>query len=121
MLNEYFTSKYFQSIYMKITRKKIQGNYVNFTRKYFRDIYVSFTRNSSDILTWTVYVVFTTNCFFRFFDEMISSLFYDELARKYALRRKYNDEIRFLANFLVNPLLRRTHEENRRRKTYVLL
>uniref|UniRef100_A0A0D3EAJ4 Uncharacterized protein n=1 Tax=Brassica oleracea var. oleracea TaxID=109376 RepID=A0A0D3EAJ4_BRAOL len=60
-----------------------------------RNAFVVFTRNASDILTWTIYVVFTTICFLRLYDEMVSSLFYDELARNYALRRTYNDETRF--------------------------
>ncbi|WZZ69921.1 hypothetical protein YC2023_081291 [Brassica napus] len=34
----------------------------------------------------------------RLYDETFSSLSYDELARKYALRRTNNDEMCFLAN-----------------------
>ena len=54
-----------------------------------------FTRKCNVLLTWKVYVVFTTNNFLRLYDEMCFSLIYDELARKNALRQTDNDETCF--------------------------
>ena len=70
-----------------------------------------FTRKYSVLLMWKGYVVFTTNTVLRLYEELCFSLFYDELARKYVLRRTNNDE----TCFLVKHVLRRTYYEFRRR------
>ena len=104
-------------IYKEMTWKSIcvlyeenfQGIYVNFTRIYFRVIYVCFTRKRetrfevftmklSGVFTWKLTCSLRRKDFLRFYDEIISSLCYDELARKYALRQTFNDETGFFGN-----------------------
>ena len=81
----------YQGIYVYFTSIYLRGFYEERLSWYLRGNLATSLRGS---FTWSL----RRNIPLRFYDEIISSLCYDELARIYALRQTYNDETGFLAN-----------------------
>ena len=68
----------------------LRVGYEELISRYLRVIVVTSLRG---ILTWSLRRI----ALLRLYDEIYSSLSYDELARKYVLRRTSNEQTRFLA------------------------
>ena len=100
---EEILSWYLPVLYEKTLSRYLRVAYEEHLSRYLRGNIATSLRG---IFTWSL----RRNDVLRLYDEIFFSLSYDELARRYALRRTSNDETCFLAN----PLLRRTHEEYRR-------
>ena len=88
---EEILSRYLRVLYEEILSRYLRVVYEELLSRYLRGNIATSLRG---IITWSL----RQNDVLRLYDEMFSSLSYDELARKYALRRTSNDETCFLAN-----------------------
>ena len=88
---EEILSRYFRVFYEEILSRYLRVIYD--LSRYLRGNIATSLRG---MFTWSL----RRNDVLRLNDEMFSSLSYEELARKYALRRTSNDETCFLANSL---------------------
>ena len=79
VLYEENLSRYLRVVYEEHVSRYLRGNIATSLR---------------GIFTWSL----RRNDVLRLYDEIFSSLSYDELARKYVLRRTSNDKTCFLAN-----------------------
>ena len=84
-------SRYLRELYEDIFSSYLREFYEELVSRYLRGNLAASLRGS-----FTCFL--RRNSFLRFYDEIISSLCYDELARKYALRQTFNDETGFLGN-----------------------
>ena len=75
----------------EILSRYLRVGYEELFSRYLRGIIATSLRG---ILTWSL----RRNDLLRLYDEIYSSLSYDELARKYVLRQTSNEQTRFLAN-----------------------
>ena len=91
VLYEEMLSSYLRVLYEEILSRCLRVFYEGHLSRYLRGNEATSLRR---IFTWFL----RRNIVLRLYDEIISSLSYDELARKYALRRTSNDETYFLAN-----------------------
>lgn len=106
----------FRGIFVLFTRICFRGNYEETKRPPYVEtlhghydemftcnlrgiVFVVITRKYSELLTWKYYVVVTTKCLLLLYDKIFTPLIYEELAKKYELRRTINYETSFLAYF----------------------
>ena len=88
---EEILSRYLRALYEEKLLRYLRVVYEELVSRYLRGNIATSLRG---MLTWSL----RRNDLLRLYDEIYSSLSYDELARKYVLRQTCNEQTRFLAN-----------------------